>query len=70
MLNGNEKIEAIAREAKKHNMTYGIFSTSLNERQKENIYRDYEEYLGEKQRKETERLQKNSTSKKQKAKKK
>lgn len=56
MLKGNEKIDAIAWEARKQGLTYGIFSASLSIQQKEEIYHSYEEYLEEKRRKEKERL--------------
>lgn len=60
MLKGNEKIEAIAWAARKQGLTYGVFSTTLSEGRKKKIYREYEAYLEEKQRKEAERLQKNN----------
>ncbi len=56
MLKGNEKIDAIAWAAKKQSLSYGIFSASLTEKYKENIYAEYERRLAEKQKREEERL--------------
>ena len=45
MLEDNQKINAIAWEAKKRNFSYGVFSTMLTEENKKQIYKQYEEYL-------------------------
>lgn len=58
MLNGNEKVTAIALEAKKQGVSYGIFITMLTEEKKQQIYNNYEIYLKEKQRAEKIRLKK------------
>lgn len=45
MLEDNQKINAIAWEAKKRNLSYGIFSSTLTEENKKQIYTEYEKYL-------------------------
>lgn len=38
MLEDNQKINAIAWEAKKRNLSYGIFSSTLTEEKKADLY--------------------------------
>lgn len=49
MLNGNQKVNAIAWEAKKQGVSYGMFSAMLTEDRKQQVYKAYEIYLEEKQ---------------------
>ncbi len=63
MLNGNDKVTAIALEAKKQGVSYGIFSTMLTEEKRQQIYNSYEVYLNEKQRAEKARLKKHNYKK-------
>lgn len=58
MLSGNQKVDAIAWEAKKQGVSYGIFSTKLTEDKKQQIYNKYEKYLEAKQQAEKIRLKK------------
>ena len=60
MLSGNDKVTAIALEAKKQGVSYGIFSTILTEEKKQQIYKSYEIYLNEKQKAEKIRLKKHN----------
>ncbi|MCI8718496.1 MAG: hypothetical protein HFH64_10105 [Lachnospiraceae bacterium] len=64
MLNGTQKIEAIAWESKKRGLSYGVLSTILTEESKRQIYLKYESYLVMKQKAEKERLRRHSKSKK------
>ena len=43
MLKDNQKIVAIAWEAKKQDLSYGMFSAMLTEESKIHIYKEYEE---------------------------
>lgn len=61
MLNGNQKVNAIAWEANKQGVSYGIFSTTLTEDKKQQIYKNYESYLEEKQKAEKNRLKKHNS---------
>ena len=63
MLNRNQKVDAIAWEAKKQGVSYGMFSAMLKEDRKQQIYKAYESYLEEKQAAETGRLKKHKASK-------
>lgn len=45
MLEDNQKINAIAWEAKKRNFSYGVFSAMLTEENKKQVYKQFEEYL-------------------------
>lgn len=63
MLSGNDKVTAIALEAKKQGVSYGIFSTILTEEKKQQIYKSYEIYLNEKQKAEKIRLKKHNYKK-------
>lgn len=58
MLEDNQKINAIAWEAKKRNLSYGIFSSTLTEENKKQIYTEYEKYLRIKKEAEKERIRK------------
>lgn len=58
MLNGNQKVNAIAWEANKQGVSYGIFSATLTEDKKCQIYNNFESYLEEKQKEEKIRLKK------------
>ncbi len=62
MLNRNQKVDAIAWEAKKQGVSYGMFSAMLKEDRKQQIYKAYESYLEEKQASEKRRLKKHKTS--------
>lgn len=42
MLNGNQKVDAIAWEAKKQGVSYGMFSAMLKEDRKQQIYKAYD----------------------------
>ena len=64
MLEDNQKINAIAWEAKKRNLSYGIFSSTLTEENKNKIYTEYEKYLRIKKEAEQERIRKFSKKKK------
>ncbi len=64
MLEDNQKINAIAWEAKKRNLSYGIFSSTLTEENKKQIYTEYEKYLRIKKEAEKERIRKFSKKKK------
>lgn len=64
MLSGNQKVDAIAWEAKKQGVSYGIFSTKLTEDKKQQIYNKYEKHLEAKQRAEKIRLKKHAGKKK------
>lgn len=63
MLKGNQKVDAIAWEAKKQGVSYGMFSSMLAEDRKQQIYKAYENYLEEKQTAEKMRLKKLKTKK-------
>lgn len=63
MLDGNQKVNAIAQEAKKQGVSYGMLSSMLTEDKKKQIYEKYESYLEEKQRAEKMRLEKNTRKK-------
>lgn len=63
MLKGNQKVDAIAWEAKKQGVSYGMFSSMLTENRKQQIYEAYENYLEEKQAAEKMRLKKHKTNK-------
>ncbi|MCI8877313.1 MAG: hypothetical protein HFI77_15200 [Lachnospiraceae bacterium] len=56
MLEDSQKINAIAWEAKKRNLSYGIFSSMLTEEIKQQIYREYEKYLLAKKEAEKKRI--------------
>lgn len=58
MLNGNQKVDAIAWEARKQGVSYGVFSAMLKEDRKQQIYKAYESHLEEKQEAEKIRLKK------------
>lgn len=45
MLEDSQKINAIAWEAKRRNLSYGVFSAMLTEENKQQIYKEYEKYL-------------------------
>lgn len=60
MLNGNQKVDAIAWEAKKQGVSYGALSAVLTEDKKQQIYKKYDSYLDEKQKAEKLRLKKHS----------
>lgn len=64
MLEDNQKINAIAWEAKKRNLSYGIFSSTLTEENRKQIYTEYEKYLLIKKEAEKERIRKFSKKKK------
>lgn len=64
MLEDNQKINAIAWEAKKRNFSYGVFSTMLTEENKKQIYKQYEEYLTARKEAEKARIKKYSKGKK------
>jgi len=63
MLKDNQKIVAIAWEAKKQDLSYGMFSTMLTEKSKIHIYKEYEEYLMAKETAEKARIRKYSKGK-------
>ncbi|MFG6379748.1 MAG: hypothetical protein K1W19_15740 [Lachnospiraceae bacterium] len=60
MLKDNQKIVAIAWEAKKQDLSYGMFSAMLTEESKIHIYKEYEEYLMAKEAAEKARIRKYS----------
>ncbi len=64
MLEDSQKINAIAWKAKKRNLSYGIFSAMLTEENKQQIYKEYENYLLAKKEAEKERIRKYSKRKK------
>ena len=63
MLEDSQKINAIAWEAKKRNLSYDIFSSMLTEEVKQQIYREYEKYLLARKEAEKERMRKCSKKK-------
>jgi hypothetical protein len=63
MLKDNQKIVAIAWEAKKQDLSYGMFSAMLTEESKIHIYKEYEEYLMAKEAAEKARIRKYSKGK-------
>lgn len=63
MLEDSQKINAIAWEAKKRNLSYGIFSSMLTEEIKQQIYKEYEKYLLAKKEAEKKRIRKYSKKK-------
>ncbi len=64
MLEDNQKINAIAWEAKKRNFSYGVFSAMLTEENKKQIYKEFEEYLTARKEAEKARIKKYSKGKK------
>ena len=64
MLEDSQKINAIAWEAKRRNLSYGVFSAMLTEENKQQIYKEYEKYLLKKKEAEKERIRKYSKKKK------
>ncbi len=63
MLDDSQKINAIAWEAKKRNLSYGIFSSMLTEEIKQQIYKEYEKYLLAKKEAEKKQIRKYSKKK-------
>ena len=63
MLDDSQKINAIAWEAKKRNLSYGIFSSMLTEEIKQQIYKEYEKYLLAKKEAEMKQIRKYSKKK-------
>lgn len=64
MLEDNQKINAIAWEAKKRNFSYGVFSAMLTEENKKQIYKEFEEYLTARKEAEKARIKQYSKGKK------
>ena len=64
MLEDSQKINAIAGEAKRRTLSYGVFSAMLTEENKQQIYKEYEKYLLAKKEAEKERIRKYSKKKK------
>ena len=56
MLEDSQKINAIAWEAKRRNLSYGVFSAMLTEENKQQIYKEYEKYLLAKKEAEKKRI--------------
>ena len=63
MLEDSQKINAIAWEAKRRNLSYGVFSAMLTEENKQQIYKEYEKYLLAKKEAEKKQIRKYSKKK-------
>ncbi|MCD7819100.1 MAG: hypothetical protein LUH07_08625 [Lachnospiraceae bacterium] len=57
MLNNSQRIDAIAWKAKSEKISYGAFSSLLNEKQKNKIYEEYEVHWTNKMEAERKRLE-------------
>lgn len=57
MLKNNLKLNAIAWKAKSAGQSYGVFSVSLSEKDKEQIYMEYEQMLEIRKEEENMRLE-------------
>ena len=57
MLKNNLKLNAIAWKAKSAGQSYGVFSVSLSEKDKEQIYMEYEQMLKIRKEEENMRLE-------------
>lgn len=58
MLSDREKLDAVVWKAKEKEVSYGQFSAMLSETVKNQIYKEYENYLEEKAKAEEIRLRK------------
>ncbi|MDO4339992.1 MAG: hypothetical protein Q4C91_18195 [Eubacteriales bacterium] len=56
MLKNSQKIDALAWKARQENVSYGVFSATLTDRKKKQIYEEYEAYICAKQKAEEKRL--------------
>ena len=57
MLKNNLKLNAIAWKAKSASQSYGVFSVSLSEKDKEQIFMEYEQMLENRKEEENMRLE-------------
>ena len=57
MLKDNLKLNAIAWKAKSAGQSYGVFSATLSEKDKEQIYMEYEQMLENRKEEENMRLE-------------
>ena len=57
MLKNNLKLNAIAWKAKSAGQSYGVFSVTLSEKDKEQIYMEYEQMLENRKEEENMRLE-------------
>ena len=57
MLENNLKLDAIAWKAKSAGKSYGVFSVTLSEKDKEQIYMEYEQMLENRKEEENARLE-------------
>ena len=57
MLKDNLKLNAIAWKAKSAGQSYGVFSVTLSEKDKEQIYMEYEQMLENRKEEENARLE-------------